>query len=62
VPELSPEELAEILAKLDAVVQQAQELQAQIKARMADENRRDRLVSSWSDRRGRPERRKRQRA
>jgi len=61
VPELSPEALAEILAKLDAVVQQAQELQAQIKARMAEENRRDRVVSSWPDRRGRPERRKRPR-
>jgi hypothetical protein len=62
VPELTPEELAEMFAKLNSVVQQAQELQAQIKARMANESRRDYAADNWTDRRVRPERRKRQRA
>lgn len=62
MPELTPDELAEMLAKLNAVVQQAQELQAQIKARMANESRRDHAADNWTDRRARPERRKRQRA
>jgi hypothetical protein len=62
VAELTPEELGEMLAKLDAVVQQAQELQAQIKARMTNDPGRDRPAANWSDRRERLERRKRKRA
>jgi hypothetical protein len=61
VPELTPEELASILAKLDDLMQQARELQAQIKSRMANEAKRDRPATDWSDRRNRPERRRRQR-
>jgi hypothetical protein len=63
VPELTPEELAAMLAKLDEVVRQAQELERQIKARMSNEAQRDHTAADWSDRRaGRPERRKRRRA
>jgi hypothetical protein len=41
VPELTPEELAAMLAKLDTVCQQAQELSIEIKKKMADTKRRD---------------------
>jgi hypothetical protein len=61
VPELTPDELARMLAKIDEVVKQGQELSAQIKARMDDERRRDQIASDWSDRRRRAERRKRPR-
>jgi molecular chaperone GrpE (heat shock protein) len=56
----TPEELASMLAKIDALVQQAQELQAQIKDRIANDTRRDRAAANWSVRRERLERRKRQ--
>ena len=61
MPELTPEELASMLATLDALVKQAQELQAQIKSRMVNDTRRDRAAANWTDRRERLERRKRQR-
>jgi len=51
-----------MVPKLSAVVKQAQEVEAQIKARMANESRRDHALDNWTDRRARPERRKRQRA
>jgi len=61
VPDLTSKELASMLAKLDDVMRQAQELSALIKSRMTDAARRDQVASDWSDRRARPERRKRQR-
>ena len=60
--DLTPEELASMLAKLDEVMRQAEELSAQIKTRMDDEKRRDRTVTEWSDRRKQPERRTKRRA
>ena len=59
--DLTPEELASMLAKLDEVMRQAEELSAQIKARMDEEKRRDRTVTEWSDRRKQSERRTRRR-
>lgn len=41
MPELSPVELQAILDKLDAVCEQARELQQQIKIKMAEAARRD---------------------
>jgi hypothetical protein len=41
VPELTPEELAAMLEKLDTVCRQAQELSAEIRKRMADTKRAD---------------------
>jgi hypothetical protein len=61
VADLTPDELAALLAKLDAVVRQAQELSAQITARLVEERWRNRTASDWTDRRQRPKRRKRQR-
>jgi hypothetical protein len=59
VPDLTPDQLATLLAKLDAVVRQAQELSVQIKARLAEERWRNRTASDWNDRRRRPQPRKR---
>ena len=59
--ELTRDELASMLAKLDDVVREAQELAAQIKARLADERKRDAPTSNWSRGRVSNERRKRQR-
>jgi len=61
VPELTSQQLTELLAKLDEMVRQAQELSTAIKKRMGDERQRDHVASDWSDRRQRSERRKRQR-
>jgi hypothetical protein len=61
VPELTPEELAAMLAKLNEVIHQAQELSAQIEAKMAGLGARDRPASDWTDRRRPQERRKKQR-
>ncbi len=41
VPELTPEELAAMLRKLDGVCRQAQELSAEIRKKMADAKRGD---------------------
>jgi hypothetical protein len=41
VPELTPEELAAMLEKLDAVCQQAQELSAEIRKKMIERKRGD---------------------
>jgi hypothetical protein len=62
MPELTPEELAALLARLDDVVQQAQQMSAEIKSKMAGERRQDHIAADWTDRRQRPERRRRQRA
>jgi len=62
VPDLTPDQLAALLAKLDAVMRQAQELSAQIKSRLADERWRNRTASDWSDRRKRPQPRQRRRS
>ncbi len=48
-----------MLAKLDELVRQAQELQAHIKARMTTEARRDQRAPDWTTRRGTPQGRKR---
>ena len=61
MPELTPEELATLLARLDDVMQQAQQMSAEIKSKMAGERRQDHIASDWTDRRQRPERRKKQR-
>jgi hypothetical protein len=58
VAELTPDELATMLARLDAVMHQTQELAAEIKVKMDDQQRRDHTASDWSDRRRRPKRRK----
>ena len=59
--ELTPDELAVMLAKLDAVMHQAQDLAAQIRTKMEEQSRRDHTASDWSDRRRQNERRKRHR-
>jgi hypothetical protein len=41
VPDLTPQELQAILEKLDAVCEQARELQQQIRLKMAEAARRD---------------------
>ena len=51
VAELTPDELADILARLEAVCAQAQELQQQIKRAMADAARRDYPYPELPDRR-----------
>jgi len=58
MPELTSEELRSILSRLDDVMQQAQELSATIKAKMAGERARDHIAVDWTDRRQRSERRK----
>jgi hypothetical protein len=60
VPELTPQELAAMLQKVDDVIRTARELEAQIKRRMADNARRDQPAGNWPERR-RTERRKRPR-
>jgi len=58
VPELTPQELAVMLAKVDDVIRTARELEAQIKRRMMESARRDQPAGNWTARRRRPERRK----
>jgi hypothetical protein len=62
MPELTPEELAALLARLDDVVHQAQQVSAEIKSKMDGERRQDHIAADWTDRRQRLERRRRQRA
>ena len=60
--ELTREELASMLAKLDEVMRQAQKLAAHIKVRMADENQRNAAATNWSIHGVRSPRRKRRRS
>ena len=61
MPELTPQELATMLEKVDDVIKTARELEAQIKRRMAESARHNQPAANWPDRRHRPERRKRPR-
>jgi hypothetical protein len=58
VAELSPEELAQLLQKLDNVCRQAQELSAQIRLKMAESKRREYRVPEVNHRDDRPARRR----
>ena len=62
MPELTSEELAAMLTRLDDVMQQARQVSAEIKSKMAGEQRQDHIASDWTDRRQRQERRRRLRA
>jgi hypothetical protein len=55
---LTDDELKALLAKLDDVTRQAQELSAQIRARLDDRRSPDKPAANW-DGRNQPERRKR---
>jgi hypothetical protein len=46
--ELTPEELAAIMARLNDVIKQAQDLQADLKTKMSDRTRRDQLDTGTS--------------
>ena len=56
--ELSPDELAQLLQKLDNVCRQAQELSAQIRLKMAETKRREYRVPEASHGDDRPSRRR----
>jgi hypothetical protein len=53
LPELTPDEIKALIAKLDDVCRQAQELQKTLKRKMVERARHDQ-----QDRRGQPDRRK----
>ena len=55
------DELQAMLAKLDDVMRQAQEMSEQIKTRFDDRRSPDKPAANWTDRRSHPERRKRSR-
>lgn len=58
---LTDDELKAMLAKLDDVMRQAQEMSQQIKIRLDDRRSPDKPAANWGDDRNRPERRKRSR-
>ena len=55
---LTYDELQAMLAKLDEVMRQAQEMSEQIKTRFDDRRSPDKPAANWSDPRNQPERRK----
>jgi hypothetical protein len=55
---LTDDELRSILAKLDDVMRQAQEMSEQVKTRLDDRRNPDKSATNW-DRRNHPERRTR---
>ena len=59
--DLTREELASLLSKIDDVMREARELSQHIKTTMGEQAGRNRVAPNWPDRRARPERRKRQR-
>ena len=58
---LTDGKLKAMLAKLDDVMRQAQEMSQQIKVRLDDRRVPDKPAANWADHRNRPERRKRPR-
>ena len=56
--ELTPQELALILSRLDHLVQEAKELSTEIRTSMAGARQDQHAASDWTDRRAQPERRR----